>query len=191
MADQWNELHIAQAMAAGFLSSPQRYANMVMFKMRITGTGYAFRRGDDRGVADEFVWRDPSIYLNDEFLERCKGLPVIFEHPAGKILNSDEFRGRMVGIIVCPFINEALQEIWGIARIYDDDAIAILDNENMSTSPTVVFTSASNKRIDLSDGSILLIEGTPSLLDHLAICERGVWDKGTKPYGIISESATA
>jgi hypothetical protein len=37
----------------------------------------------------------------------------------------------------------------------------------------------------LEDGSVLLIEGKPSLLDHVAICELGVWDKGKDPEGII------
>ena len=41
-----------------------------------------------------------------------------------------------------------------------------------------------NFRVELEDGSTLLIEGKPSLLDHLAICERGVWDKGEEPSGI-------
>jgi hypothetical protein len=183
-----NELQIAQAMAAGELSSPQKLGNLAFYKMRITGTGRAFRRGDDDKIKDEYVFRDPEIYLNQNFLDRCQGLPVIFEHPAGKVLDSDEFRARMVGTLVCPFILGS--EVWAVARIYDADTILILDNENMSTSPCVVFSRASgNRRIGLSDGSVLLIEGEPSLLDHLAICEQGVWDRGQAPYGVISETA--
>jgi hypothetical protein len=29
-----------------------------------------------------------------------------------------------------------------------------------------------------------LVEGNPSFVDHLAICEKGVWDKGGDPSGI-------
>lgn len=190
MADL-TETDIAQMMAAKMLSSPQKYGNVSLYRMRITGTGKAFRRGNDRGVADEYVFRNPDDYLNQEFLNRCQGLPVIFQHPEKKVLDSQEFRERMVGVIVCPFIEPDLREVWGIGRIYDADTITILDNENMSTSPTVVFSSASNKRIPLSDGSVLLIEGIPSLLDHLAICERGVWDKSGQPSGVVSETAIA
>src|SRR5581483_7828955 len=33
-----------------------------------------------------------------------------------------------------------------------------------------------------------LIEGKPSLLDHVCVCEQGVWDKGGPPTGVRSES---
>jgi hypothetical protein len=36
----------------------------------------------------------------------------------------------------------------------------------------------------LEGGATLLIEGKPSLLDHIAICEAGVWDKGGPPSGV-------
>jgi 8-oxo-dGTP pyrophosphatase MutT (NUDIX family) len=196
-----NELHIARAMTNGSLPSPQKYANVSMYKMRITGTGKAFRRGqpekkDKDGkvtqveIKDEYVFRRPESYLNQDFLDRCQGLAVIFQHPEKKVLNSIEFSERLVGMMVCPFILG--KEVWGIAKIYDEDTVTILDNENMSTSPSVVFHDRTvNSTIALNDGSVLLIEGEPSLLDHLAICEQGVWDKGGDPYGIISESATA
>src|SRR6185437_11692277 len=63
-----NELDIAKAMVTGDLVSPQRYDNVLLVALRITGTGAAYRAG-----IDEYVWRDPSLYMNEEFLERCKG----------------------------------------------------------------------------------------------------------------------
>ena len=66
-----DELGIAKAIRDGALTSPQEYANLLLVALRITGTGAAYRSG-----ANEFVWRDPSIYLNAEFLQRCNGLPV-------------------------------------------------------------------------------------------------------------------
>lgn len=184
-----NETDIALAMRDGDLPSPTKFANIAFFKVRVTGTGTALRKGDkDAGVPDEYVYRNPEFYLNEDFLYRCQGLPLIFDHPAGKVLDSEEFGQRMVGTLSSPFIQGS--EVWAIARIYDEDCIAILDHERMSTSPTVVFhDKKTNQVIELSNGSRLLIEGEPSLLDHLAICEVGVWDKGGEPSGIISETA--
>jgi hypothetical protein len=40
----------------------------------------------------------------------------------------------------------------------------------------------------MEDGSSLLVEGNPSFVDHLAICEKGVWDKGGDASGIRIDS---
>ena len=172
------ELDIARMIRDGDLVSPQRFKNMSLFAMRITGTGAAYRSKDE-----EFVWRSPALYLNDEFLARCNGLPVIFEHPEKRLLNSDEFADRSVGAIMLPYI--AGDEVWGIAKIYDDEAIALMENNQLSTSPGVLVTGDA---VDLDDGGKLLIEGKPILLDHLAICAQGVWDKGQAPRGVLSEA---
>lgn len=173
-----DELGIARAIMAGELTSPQRYVNVSLYAMRITGTGAAYRSNDK-----EYVWRDPQYYLNDEFLARCNGLSVIFVHPKGRVLNSKEFSDRAVGSIMLPYIRG--DEVWGIAKIYDADTIGILESIQYSTSPGVVLGEPEdNTKVQLADGSRLLIEGDPKLLDHLAICEQGVWDKGGEPAGI-------
>lgn len=181
-----DELGIAKAIVTGELTSPQRYGNMLLISLRVTGTGASYRR-----KLDEFVWRDSSLYLNQTFLERCNGLPVIMYHPADKLmLDTDEFRKRIVGMIFVPYIKG--DEVWGIAKIYDMGAAHELETEEMSTSPGVVFLAADEgTKETLPTGSILLVEDKPSLLDHLAICLRGVWDKGGKPSGVDSISARA
>jgi 8-oxo-dGTP pyrophosphatase MutT (NUDIX family) len=196
-----HETDIARAVANNALPSPTKFANMSFYRMRITGTGTAFRRGSEeevdkngkvtrKKVQDEFVYRHPDNYLTPDFLDRCNGLPLIFEHPKKKVLDSKEFSNRMIGVIVCPYIVD--DEVWGVAKVYDDDSVLLLDNEKMSTSPTVVFHDRSeNHTIALNDGSVLLIEGRPSLLDHLAVCAQGVWDKGGEPAGVESELAIA
>lgn len=173
-----DELGVARAIMTGDLVSPQRYQNVSLFAMRITGTGVAYRR-----AINEFVYRRPEHYLNDEFLARCNGLPVIMMHPDTAILDSKEFSDRVVGTMMLPYTRE--NEVWGIAKIYDADAISLLLTEKMSTSPSVLLrTTEDTAKMTLEDGSTLLIEGKPTLLDHLAICEQGVWDKGEEPYGI-------
>ena len=173
-----NETEIAIAIRDGELPSPQNFDNMSLFAVRITGTGTAYRT-----KFDEYTYRPPENYLNDAFLARCNGLPVIFEHPADGSLDSDEYHERNVGSIMLPYIQD--DEVWGIARIYDESAIQIMSNEQMSTSPSVVFHNPDvNSTMRLDDDTEILIEGKPSLLDHLAICESGVWDKGRSPAGV-------
>ena len=45
------------------------------------------------------------------------------------------------------------------------------------------------RKIRLKSGSKLLIEGKPKLLDHIAVCFVGVWDKGNAPSGVSTATA--
>lgn len=181
-----DELGVARAMAAGLLASPQRYENMWLFAIRITGTGISYRH-----ARDEFVWRDPEVYINDEFLARCNGLPVIWEHPTKSLLNDREFHARKIGTTFLPYLRaDKPDEVWAIAKIYDDEAAQEMRENVLSTSPAVNFADPSeNDRVELDNGKVMLIEGKPSLLDHIAICPAGVWDKGGDPTGVESVDA--
>lgn len=179
-----NELDVARVMASGQLTSPQKYSNMWLFDMRITGTGTAYRSAkfDDKGKEispEEFVYRRPENYLTDDFLQRCNGLQVIMMHPPKAVLDSKEFGKRTVGSMMLPYIKG--DEVWGIAKIYDDDAVVAMQSTHTSTSPTVL---VGGRKMKMEDGTNLLVENDPTLLDHLAICARGVWDKGDDPSGI-------
>jgi 8-oxo-dGTP pyrophosphatase MutT (NUDIX family) len=178
-----NELGVARAIADGRLTSPQKYENIWLFAIRITGTNVAYRPKHE-----EFVHRDPTLYLNSEFLARCNGLPVIFKHPKeAPILNAEEFSKRIVGTVFLPYV--AGDEVWAIVKIWIDEVADLMAKEGLSTSPGVNFANFSvNTKITLDDGKVVLFEGDPSLVDHIAICELGVWDKGGEPAGIRSES---
>ena len=172
-----NELDIAEAIQRGDLTSPQQYMNIWLVQMRITGTGMAYRHKHK-----EYVWRSPEIFLNERFVKRCNGLPVIIEHPPGETLDTEEYRERNIGSILLPYIFES--EVWGIAKIYDAAAAELLIEKKLSTSPAVVFRPSDGNTEGEIDGSKILVEGDPSLLDHLAVCRSGVWDKGDEPNGI-------
>ena len=177
-----NELDLARAIASGELQSPQRHENVWLFAIRITGTGVAYRPS-----LKEFVWRDSELYLNRDFLERCNGLPVIWQHPKHSVLNSKEYADRVIGSIMLPYVKGS--EVWGIAKIYDETAAKAMDEHQLSTSPAVVFRDPlTNDKVRLEDGRTLLIEGEPSLLDHVAICDVGVWDKAGAPTGVLNET---
>jgi len=178
------ETDVAKLMMEGLIPSPQMYANIMLLAIRITGTGLAYR-----GSIGENVWRDPSLYLNDQFLQRCNGLMVIMDHPDTQVLTSKEFKDRAVGSVMLPYIKG--DEVWGIAKIYDQDAVNEICEGEISTSPSVVFdNTAGNTTLTTENGDPLLIEGVPFLLDHIAIVtkargSKGVWDKGGDPAGVL------
>ena len=174
------ELDVAKAIRDGELDSPQQFGPLWLFDVRVTGTGTSYRT-----QVDEYVYRPPEDFLSDDFVERCNGLPVIFGHPGENVLNTDEYRQRAIGTVTLPYIKG--DEVWGIAKIYDEDAAALMRTTHASTSPAVVFRASDDTtRVDAGDGKTILIEGKPSYLDHLAICEEGVWDKGGEPKGVRS-----
>lgn len=176
-----HELDIAKAIRDGELASPQRYENVWLFDIRITGTGTSYRQS-----LDEYVYRPPEDFLSDDFVQRCNGLPLIFEHPKTSLLDTQEFRDRAIGTVTLPYVKD--DEVRGIAKVFDEDGAALMRSSHASTSPAVVFRDAgSTQSIELNDGSTVLIEGKPSYLDHLAICVEGVWDKGGEPTGVNLE----
>ena len=167
-----NELDIMKAIRDGRLPSPQQFGKLYLFDIRISGTGFATRH------ETEIACRSPQDYLSDEFLERCQGLPVIWEHPEEKLLDTESFREQSIGTIVLPYVKS--DEVWGIARIYDAEAAELMATEQLSTSPAVTLGDNSFKT-----GNVL-IEGSPQYLDHVAVCRVGVWDKGGAPMGVRS-----
>jgi 8-oxo-dGTP pyrophosphatase MutT (NUDIX family) len=176
------ELELAEAIRDEELVSPQYIENVCLVDMRISGTGFSYRP-----KLNEWVYRRDTIYLTPEFLQRCSGIPIIMEHPDTQILDSDEFARRIVGTMALPYIKN--DEVWGIGRIYDKESMDLLINNQLSTSPSVVFRDPTvNYTIELENDETLLVEGRPSFVDHLAICEKGVWDKGGDATGIRIDS---
>jgi 8-oxo-dGTP pyrophosphatase MutT (NUDIX family) len=176
------ELELAEAIRDYELTSPQFIENVCLIDMRISGTGFSYRP-----KLSEWVFRRDTIYLTAEFLQRCNGIPIILDHPETQILNSEEFARRIVGTMALPYIKG--DEVWGIARIYDKTVIDMMLSDQLSTSPSVVFRDPGvNYNIELENGETLLVEGNPSFVDHLAICEKGVWDKGGDASGIRVDS---
>jgi 8-oxo-dGTP pyrophosphatase MutT (NUDIX family) len=196
LKSEMDDLAIARAMISGELVSPQRYGNVLLIALRITGVGASYRT-----AISEFVWRDPSLYLNDEFIQRCNGLPVIVEHPEGEdedgnktfpLLTTEEFKDRICGTIFVPYIDEVLKEPWGIAKIWDEGVANLLEKKQISTSPGVGFVPRDEgSKYKMEDGNHLLVEGKPTIIDHLALCGLGTWDRGGQPAGVDSVTAQA
>ncbi|EAA4711414.1 NUDIX hydrolase [Salmonella enterica subsp. diarizonae] len=176
-----NETEVAALIADGTLSSPQFFINMWMFAIRVTGTGVTWRSADQ-----QMAFRNPDDYLTPEFLQRVAGLPLIWLHPEKNTLDSNEFAKRVIGTLTNSWVADN-GEVWAIARVYDAEAAEIMATRQLSTSPTVKFVEVPDSIIEI-DGQPLLVEPSPELLDHVAICEQGVWDKLLAPTGVKSDS---
>lgn len=176
------ELEVAERIRDGTVPSPVKFSNMWLLNLRITGTGLAYRAG-----LREHVWRDPKLYLNEEFLRRCNGLPVIANHPDDAVLTEEDFKSRIVGSVMLPYIRG--DEVWAICRIYLKSIVEEITEGNVSTSPSVVFNSTSGN-VEVQEGDTnFLIEGVPFLVDHIALVTKdhgslGVWDKDRIPAGV-------
>lgn len=174
--DPLNDRQVAEGIRDGTIESPAKYGDFWLFDLRITGTGAAYRDS-----IDEWAVRDPEQWLSPEFVDRCNGLLVVFGHPERSGVNHDEFQERGIGTIVLPYIKG--DEVWGIAKIFDADAALCMQTTHRSTSPGVVPPQGS-QALALKDGTKVLAEDLPLVLDHLAVCEVGVWDKAGPPDGI-------
>lgn len=187
-AIEGTEYEAAEAMSRGVLASPYRYPesdNLWLFDMRVTGTGTAYRRQHD-----EYVYRPPENYLSESFLNRCNGLPVIIGHPKamnarGEMVDSQmdgkEFRDRVVGNVILPYIKG--DEVWGVVKVFDKEDVTLLTEVLQSTSPSVRIRRHEGDVVDIK-GTEVHIEGELAYLEHLAVCEQGVWDKQGEPKGI-------
>jgi colicin import membrane protein len=169
-----SELDIAKQIADGSLPSPQRFGNSFYWSIRISGTGCAWRES-----VQEFCWREPAVWLSPEMCARAASLPVLVDHPASGTLSSSEFAARCVGVTVLGYVRG--DELWAIARILDSGANEILlAGAYEDTSPAVTFAPGTGARLDIG-GKSLLVEPEPLLLDHIALCARGVWTRESDP----------
>ena len=184
-----NETDLAEKIASGELSSPQRVGGFSLFALRVTGSGEAFRPQHN-----ETVFRDPALL--QEYARRCVGIPVVAEHPEKGQLDSKEFAARAIGAVVRPYLagedgiaNGDGPDLWAICRIHDDQAAKAMESGDLSTSPAVVFGKNAGQTTKNADGSTSLIETSPELIDHLAVTAHGgVWDKGgAAPPGVRTD----
>lgn len=167
---------LTQLIQEGVLLGPNTYFNQTFFPMRITGTGSAMRVGKM-----QFTFRKPGLYLNPEFMDRCNGLQVLWQHADKDFTDGSVIQEQSIGTICSPYVRG--DELWGVAKILDLDAADAISTGAYSTSPS--FLSRVDSRSS-SGGVDFTEEGQPLHLDHLAVVQMGVWDKLGDPSGIDS-----
>ena len=177
------EWDVIKAMKAGELDSPQRYGPLWLFKVRVTGTGVSYRPQHS-----QYVYRPPEFYLNDEFLERVKGLPILLMHTENGPAQGAEYHQRNIGTLVAPWVEGS--DVWGIAKVYDDGDAQLIVNYFPSTSPSITVETPDGSTVDAGNGEEMLIEGEPVFIDHLAMVPEGVWDKLQGPSGVDLRTVT-
>jgi colicin import membrane protein len=198
------ELEMCRAIARGAEKSPSAFLNNMLVDLRISGVGCAYR-----SAVNELVYRSPNVWLTDDMVARCHGLPVVIDHPNGKpgtALTTADWQSRCIGTILYAYIAETDDgdgELRGVARIVHVDGIAALLTTECSTSPCVLFEAGAAGeviQVHTDDGEVpLLIEGVPLLLDHVAILPAdgqssgvGVWDgAGASAPGVDQTNAAA
>jgi len=167
-----SELAIVEGIAAGVLPSPQAWQNSTYVKIRLSGTGVAYRPS-----IGEYVYRSPDIWLSPAMARRCLGLPIVIEHPPSSLLTSRYFGDRIVGMVVHSFVDEDEQALWGIGRVLDDNAASMIEAGLFCTSPAVLLSPGQSVYADVGGGRCL-VESTPSYIDHLALVYTGTGNKG-------------
>ena len=175
------ELIAAERVATGAVSGPLAYGNSWLLALRISGVGAAYRAS-----RDEFAWREPAAWLSATMMRRCLGLPIVVEHPDSGMLDGQSFRDTVIGVVVWTFVRG--DELWAIGRFFDGDVAESITGPQgrftVDTSPSVLFAEGETAAVPLDDGRKLLVEGAPSLIDHLALVVTddgtagGVWSKG-------------
>ena len=164
-----NELDIARQIASGELSSPQQVplTSYWLLDLRITGTGFAYRE-----KADSYILRPADDYLTDDVLAMCNGLPVIVEHPENPLdgVTEDSYT---IGSVFLPYIKG--NEIWGVCKIWNEQAMEAIEQNNFSTSCSF---RAGTQNITVNDTEVKK-DLSPQSANHVAILQEnmGVWDK--------------
>lgn len=142
--------------------------NWFYLPVRITGTGHNERKIDGE---KKIITRDRGDFFRPEFIEHCKSLPVLDDHPKteGGMLTPDNLKENpIVGNVIDAWVEG--NDIVGVARIVDKKCLEkIKKGKIQSTSPAIYIN------VQETTGNVDLKE-VPIQLNHLALCDVGHWD---------------
>ncbi len=173
----------AEAVRDGLLPSPTQFGEFWLFALRVTGTGAAWRDS-----IEEYAYREKKLWTSPDFLKRASSIPITWGHPEKSGLTSDEYRERSIGNAVLSYVDG--DSVWCVAKIFDADSSKLMQEGSFrSTSPGITTSKGSVSSVS-DTGATVLVEALPLTVDHLAICEQGVWDTGGPPAGIRIDAIT-
>lgn len=182
MNDLLNEYETIQYL----LENPNTHIQDTCFAyipMRFSGLGIA-ERTDAEGKT-RLVNRSKEKFCSDDFMKLYANIPICATHPVddkGEHIplgfnNSD----LIIGNAIHAFLRE--NEIWIIARIHNADALEVILNSEVSTSPYFISKETENV---LENGDTIYDE-IPIICNHLAIVSNGFWDKKARFNSISKE----
>ena len=139
--------------------------------MRLTGLGLAERIIDNKAMIFN---RTKENFATDDFMKIYASVPVCIQHPTNE---NGEFEplgfkhsSSIIGNAIHSFLRD--DEIWIIARLHNLEAVEIILNNDISTSPYFI-----TKEVKHEVGSDVIYEEIPIVCNHLAIVADGFWDK--------------
>jgi hypothetical protein len=180
------EIDLAWMLEHDVIASPVRIGRSWLAKLRISGSGVAFR--PNVGDAGEYGFRDPKIWCTGRMCRRWLGAPIVVGHPKEGELAEHSYWSTAIGAVIHTWINDEQTELWCVARLFSDELAAeLMDGDSLlqlDTSPAVLFDPGELHTITLSDGAVLTVEPEPMLIDHLAVIATKV---GEPPPGVWSK----
>lgn len=149
--------------------------------MRLTGLGLAERIIDNKAMIFN---RTKENFATDEFMKIYASIPICIQHPTNE---SGEFEplgfkhsSSIIGNAIHSFLRD--DEIWIIARIHDDKAVCALLGGDYSTSPYFI-----SKEVQHEIENDVIYNEIPLICNHLAIVDKGFWDKKINDKNPISK----
>ena len=149
--------------------------------MRLTGLGLAERIIDNKAMIFN---RTKENFATDEFMKIYASVPVCIQHP---INENGEFEplgfkhsSSIIGNAIHSFLRD--DEIWVIARLHNLEAVEIILNNDISTSPYFI-----SKEVQHEIENDVIYNEIPLICNHLAIVDKGFWDKKITDKNPISK----
>ena len=139
--------------------------------MRLTGLGLAERIIDNKAMIFN---RTKENFATDEFMKIYASVPICIQHPTNE---SGEFEplgfkyaSSIIGNAIHSFLRD--NEIWVIARLHNLEAVEIILNNDISTSPYFI-----TKEVKHEVENDVIYNEVPLICNHLAIVADGFCDK--------------
>lgn len=149
--------------------------------MRLTGLGLTERIINDKAMIFN---RTKENFASDEFMKTYANILICMQHPLNEKGEFEPLNFKhakdIIGNAIHSFLRE--NEIWIIARIYNPQAVELILNNNYSTSPYFI-----SKEVQHEIENDVIYNEIPLICNHLAIVEKGFWDKKSNDIKPISK----
>ena len=149
--------------------------------MRLTGLGLAERIIDNKAMIFN---RTKENFATDEFMKIYASIPICIQHPTNENGEFEplgfKYASSIIGNAIHSFLRD--DEIWIIARLHNLEAVEIILNNDISTSPYFI-----SKEVQHEIENDVIYNEIPLICNHLAIVDKGFWDKKIADKNPISK----